>query len=473
MYEDEPLYLAASRAVGRATILGNSLQSSVEVELVDGAGSARLQLDVANLADSTSAISGRGDLSINDTSMLAVFVPSASDPRGTIEGGMTIAGSLSAPDFRGDIAWTDGAVGVRPAGIVISDINVRLTQRAPGQLSLDGSARSGDGQIRITGLSRVGSDTGVRTEIDVVGEQFELLRLPDWQLAASPAVNVVFDDRAVTVRGELTIPKADIAVRDVPDTATAPSPDAVVHRSQDQQPAAARRIDVDIRTVLGDDVQLSGFGLTTGLEGAVQLQGGSDVPWSGRGRLLLRDGRYKAYGQELEIERGVLIFAGPLENPQLDVRAIRRAGDVIAGIEIAGTPTQLQSRVFSEPGMSDAEALSYLLTGRPLASATSSGDGDVLASAAFALGVSGAGSITSQIRTDLGLDTLAVEGGASDGRLIAGKRFGDRLLVEYGYGLIDKLGTLLLRYQLNDRITLESRTGTVSNLDIVYSVKKK
>ena len=44
---------------------------------------------------------------------------------------------------------------------------------------------------------------------------------------------------------------------------------------------------------------------------------------------------------------------------------------------------------------------------------------------------------------------------------------------EYGYGLIDELGTLLLRYELNERLVLESRTGSVSNLDVVYSVKKK
>ena len=35
------------------------------------------------------------------------------------------------------------------------------------------------------------------------------------------------------------------------------------------------------------------------------------------------------------------------------------------------------------------------------------------------------------------------------------------------------LGTLLLRYQLTDRIILESRTGIVSNFDVLYSVKKK
>ena len=87
--------------------------------------------------------------------------------------------------------------------------------------------------------------------------------------------------------------------------------------------------------------------------------------------------------------------------------------------------------------------------------------------------MSGAGNIVSQVRSGLGLETLALEGGADDSRLIAGKRFGNRLLVEYGYGFVDKLGTLLLRYQLTDRLVLESRTGAVSNFDILYRVKKK
>ena len=205
----------------------------------------------------------------------------------------------------------------------------------------------------------------------------------------------------------------------------------------------------------------------------MRLRGGTHAPYTGNGKLSLREGRYKAYGQNLEIERGQLIFNGPLDNPQLDVRAVRRTTDVVAGIQLTGTPTQLRSNLFSEPSLGDAETLSYLLTGRPLTSAASSGEGDTLNAAAFALGVSSAGSIVSQVRSGLGLETLAVEGGAEDGRLIAGKRFGSRLLVEYGYGLIDKLGTLLLRYQLTDRIILESRTGTVSNFDILYSVKKQ
>ena len=125
------------------------------------------------------------------------------------------------------------------------------------------------------------------------------------------------------------------------------------------------------------------------------------------------------------------------------------------------------------PAMTDAETLAYLLTGRPLSGASDGDDGDLLNRAAFSLGLSRAGAIVSRVRSSLGLETLSIEGGSSDSRLIAGKRIGDRLLIEYGYGLVDQLGSLLLRYELTDRLVLESRTGTVSNLDLLYSVKKQ
>ncbi len=247
----------------------------------------------------------------------------------------------------------------------------------------------------------------------------------------------------------------------------------MVHRQDGGETDRIRRIDLHLRTSLGDDVQFAGFGLTTGLEGAIQLRGGTHAPFTGHGHLSLVGGRYQAYGQELEIEQGNLVFTGPLDEPSLDIRAIRRTPDVIAGIQISGTPSRLRSDVFSEPALGDAETLSYLLTGRPLATSMDAGEGDALNRAAFALGLSGAGLVTSQIRTQLGLETLTIEGGTEDSRLVAGKRLGDRLLVEYGYGLVDKLGTLMLRYQLNDRFMLESRSGTVSNLDILYRARKR
>ena len=471
--DDEKLSAVLAEASGQASVTDNRLVSSLRLGLADGTGDARVDLTVEDMLDSNSAVTGHGEVALRDMSLFAVFVPDIAKPRGLVSGKLDISGSFAQPELLGAVSITDGGFGVRKAGIEISELNASVSQTQVGRLRLEGSARSGAGQINIQGDIWASADTGIRSELLITGQDFELSRLPDWQVSASPSIAMVFDDYKTTVTGNLFIPSTNVSIKEIPESAVSPSQDALVHRAEDVQPAARRQILLDVAVGLGEDVKFAGFGLSTGIEGAVRIKGGTQVPYTGSGRLILRDGRYKAYGQELDIERGQLIFNGPLENPQLDIRAVRRTPDVVAGIQISGTPLQLRSTVFSEPPLRDAEALSYLLTGRPLAGATSSGEGDMLNAAAFALGVSSAANIVSQVRSGLGLETLAVEGGAEDGRLIAGKRFGDRLLVEYGYGLIDKLGTLLLRYQLTDRIILESRTGTVSNFDIVYSVKKQ
>ena len=470
--EGENLSVELSEAFVSATLTDNRLAGSLQLSIADADASAAGEFRMDDLFDMTSMIAGQASLSVADAGVFAFLLPDLDSVSGSIDGRLTVDGSLRLPAVTGEVSLTGGTFRARQTGAQIRDFNLTLAQRAPGQLQLRGSALSGDGQVSVAGDTLVSSDTGIRTELQIQGADFEVARLPDFAITASPDLAVVFDDRLTSVTGELRIPKADIVVRSLPESAVSPSRDAVVHRTgAAAEERRGRQTDVDILASLGEQVSFAGFGLTAGVEGALRIRGGTHAPFVGAGQLNLRDGRYKAYGQDLEIERGELIFNGPLDNPQLDVRATRKAGDVTAGIRLNGTPNNLRSEVFSEPVLSDAETLSYLLTGRPLGG--SGEDGDMLNKAAFALGLSGAGKVASQVRAGLGLETLQIEGGADDGRIIAGKRFGSRLMVEYGYGIIDKLGTLLLRYQLNDRLVLESRTGTGSNLDIVYSVKKQ
>ncbi len=473
LIDGEELTVSFANAVVRAEVVDNRGAAAARFELDGGGGSASIDMRSANVFDLTAPVEGQATLSLADADLFAFLLPALSDPYGLIEGTIEIGGTPAAPEFAGALTLSEGRFAVREAGIVVFDVNARVEQRSTGRLRLSGSGRSGEGTVSIEGETIVGAETGIRSEVRIRGENFELMRLPDWQLAASPDVGIVFDDRSAVVTGTLDIPRAAITLREIPESAVSASPDVVVHRPGIDEPAPGRTIGIDVDVSLGEEVGFSGFGLETGLEGALRVRGGTDAPYTGVGRLSLSGGRYEAYGQELDIELGNLIFNGPLDEPQLDVRAVRRAGDVTAGILLTGTPEQLRSELVSDPPMSDAEALSYLLTGRPLESATDAGEGDTLNQAAFALGLSGAGSIVSQIRSDLGLDTLSVEGGASNSRIVAGKQISERLFVEYGYGLIDQLGELLLRYQLNDRLILESRTGSVSNLDIVYSVKKE
>ena len=70
------------------------------------------------------------------------------------------------------------------------------------------------------------------------------------------------------------------------------------------------------------------------------------------------DGTYQAYGQKLDIERGVLTFNGPVENPRLDIEATRPNLDVRVGVAVTGTALNPRVRLFSEPEMSDIDKLS-------------------------------------------------------------------------------------------------------------------
>ncbi|MDH3578423.1 MAG: translocation/assembly module TamB domain-containing protein [Gammaproteobacteria bacterium] len=473
IFEGDELSASFDRAFAKASVIDNHLKGDLEFRLTDQTDHIRSTIEITDLFDPNSALRGQGSLELTDLSVLSFFIPDLTKPAGTIAGNVDVAGSLVAPEINGEIGLGGGSFGVRRAGIAVTDVNIKLTQPDVAHLLLQGSARSGDGRLDIRGKTELNSTSGIRTELTLNGENFTLIQLPDWQVTASPAIAVLFDDNAIRVSGEVRIPRANINIPTVPETAERTSSDVVVHREDEPAPTKRRILYVDVRTILGNAVVLSGFGLTTGLEGSVRIMGSSNTPYTSSGRVVLRGGRYQAYGQNLTIDSGELIFNGPLINPTLNIRANRKATDgTVAGIHLTGTPTALKSQVYSEPAKGDAEALSYLLTGRPLGSADSA-EGAMLNQAAFALGLASAGSIASVIRNELGFETLGIQGGAENRQFVAGKRIGDRLLIEYAYGMIDNLGTLLLRYQLTNRIILESRSGTARMLDIVYSVKKQ
>lgn len=471
-FEGDAVTTNFERAIASAAVVDNRLVGEFELRLDNETDHVTGNVEIGDLFDLASPLLGQGSLELKDLSLLSFFYPDVAKPAGRIFSDIRVGGSLLSPELVGEAGLSQGSVDVRRAGISVTDIELLLRQREAGQLTLQGSARSGEGRLELSGDTLIGANSGIRTEIRVEGDDFALLRLPDWQLTASPSVTVLLDERATRVSGELAIPKASISVHTVPETTEQPSSDVVVYRGEQKKATTRRQLHVDVNTILGEEVFFSGFGLTTGLEGAVRIAGGNESPYKSSGRVVLRDGRYKAYGQSLDIESGELIFNGPLTSPSLNVRATRTASDnTVAGIHLTGTPEALSSRVYSEPALADAEALSYLLTGRPLASANAA-EGDMLNQAAFSLGLSSAGNVVSRIRNELGLDTLGVQGDADNRQLFAGKRLGDRLFIEYAYGVVDSLGTLLLRYQLNRRLAIESRSGSTRLIDVIYSVKK-
>ena len=85
-------------------------------------------------------------------------------------------------------------------------------------------------------------------------------------------------------------------------------------------------------------VTFKGFDFTAYLDGELEAIETPGEKTRGRGALSFRQGKYRGYGQDLTIDPGRLIFAGPINNPSLDVLAYRKAADnTRAGFKVTGT----------------------------------------------------------------------------------------------------------------------------------------
>ncbi|MEJ2240004.1 MAG: translocation/assembly module TamB domain-containing protein, partial [Gemmatimonadales bacterium] len=193
------------------------------------------------------------------------------------------------------------------------------------------------------------------------------------------------------------------------------------------------------------------------------------------GQLSIQQGRYTAYGQDLTIETGRVIYAaGPIDNPGLDIRAVRQARDgVVAGLNVAGTLKEPEVTVFSEPPMMQSEALAYLLLGRPL-SELSTSEGGQLSNAAASLGLRGGSMLAQRIAQTIGIDEAGIEseGEWDEASIYAGQYLSPRLYVSYGIGLFDASSLFRIRYNLSRRWTLQAETGEKTSTDITYKIER-
>ena len=181
----------------------------------------------------------------------------------------------------------------------------------------------------------------------------------------------------------------------------------------------------------------------------------------GTGEINILKGRYRAYGQFLDIENGRLLFTGvPLTNPGLDIPAIRKSNGITTGIKVGGRLQQPQLELFSIPAMGQTDTLSYLLLGRPMENATGA-EGAMMAKAALALGLAGGDQLARTIGDRFGLDEMRVESSESrdQASLVVGRYLSPRLYVSYGVGLIESFNTLNLRYQISDKWQLKTESG--------------
>lgn len=418
-------------------------------------------------------LAGKLDVSFNELSLLPLLYPDVESVEGKVKGALTLKGTLSRPDIDGVLQLDAQQLILWRPGLEVKNLKIQASSNREGELILDASARSGEGQMQLKG--NIAIDKTGRWQVDgrLHGENFTVLRTPQAQVDISPDMTVNATPDLITMRGNIDIPSADIKLATIP-SGVKPSADVIIV-NQDE-PVKTGNIDAELNVRMGKDVKLSGYGFKGRLEGQLTVQEKPGKSRNVNGNLSIAEGQYGAYGRELFIEKGQLLFFGAsVDNPGIDLRAERRISDVTAGVHVIGRLQRPELRLYSSPSMDDANTLAYLLLGRPLQQASSS-EGDMLYKATSALSLAGGEFIAKRIGSHFNISDLALEPekretGEESVNVVLGTYLTPSLYVRYVMRVGETVNAWRMTYTINDKWSLETETGTYSGADILYTVE--
>lgn len=451
-------------------------QASLHLEPnVDGVSAIDADFETVALAQlienkAPAAIKGKVTTAIQDLSALELSHPAFTDLNGKFDLNIAISGTTSQPQIEGKASLREGQVAIVDAGIVLKQIEANIDGNL-NQVVFDYQATSGQGALNGDGTFTL-NDADWELKTAVKAQQFTVMNTPEALVIAEPDLIILVTPKLTKVTGKVVIPEAELEPTQFNSTVS-PSQDVVIISDEPAAEQAGPTTELDIKIILGDKVKLKALGFQGRLTGDLRVSGNTNDILLGNGEIKIKDGSYLAYGQLLKVDDGSIRFAGgAIDNPELDIKAVRVGKDYKAGLHIEGYASSPQANLFSDPNMTQDNILSYILLGRPLDQASAT-DAALLASAASGLGLQNGAMMGDQIASTFGLDEFSVQGDSADNAALqVGKYLSPKIYLSYGIGVFDSVSTVELRYQLSKIWSLKAESGTESGVDLLYSYER-
>ena len=436
-------------------------------------------------------VRGTASAQLPQVGVWSALAPPGWRMRGTLQANAALTGTRGAPQWSGTLKADE--LGLRSVvdGFAFSNGQLRATL-AGDKITIERFSLQGPrgtepgGTLEASGTAEWRAAEGSTKrqafiELQATASKLRVSNRADRRLTLSGQLKAQLAGPRLTLRGQLT---TDAALFVLPDELAPTLSSDVVKRgtfSPPEDPDAVRvQPDVQVDLDLGDQFEVRGRGLQTRLSGQLSVRSTPAVPAPRvLGEVRAVSGTYRAYGQQLSIETGVLRFTGPYDDPTLDILTVRPqqgTGGQRVGVQITGSAQSPRVRLFSDPELPDSEKLAWLVLGRP---ATGAGaEAAVLQQAAMALLARNSSGTEGGLASSLGLDELGFRGQATnaDGTTAAaaltlGKRISNDLYLAYERSLAGTMGTVSIFYDVSRYLTLRARAGEENAVDLIFTVR--
>ena len=436
---------------------------------------------------------------IESLAFLNPMLTEVSDIAGQLLYSWKITGTPKKPVYDGKATIKDAKLKLNRIGTRLNDIQLSLQSDNFEKIHYQGYANAGSGKLNLSGITNFGS-AEVESQFILKGKNALLIDTDAAKVTVEPNLRVDIKGNKIDVNGSVMIPTALITPADYSSTLTL-SDDVVFADELNNPPTSPWQLTSRLELQLGNKVLLNFMGLKALLGGDLILRDGTNKPTTASGELYIKRGRFDAYGQNLKIQEGKLLFSGgPVTNPGLSVRAIKKVGavqitgndsgngskylsnDTTVGIKLIGTLQKPTLSLFSIPsGLTQAQILSQLVVGKPLSEIGDDKDKLLDALKNTNTQPSETKMLVAQLKHGLGLDELGVQTGdlehakqsaIKNTSLTLGKLLSPKLLISYSMGLTESINIFSATYRINDKWMLRSQTDLdSSSVDLMYSIE--
>jgi translocation and assembly module TamB len=454
---------ARSRVTLSARVASRFGELDAGGEIAPAAGATGLALG----ADSTLALQGR--IAFADVRVLSRALLQDGRIDGKLDATLKASGTLGEPLLVGQLRGDALALELPPYGVFLRNGTLRASLQGD-RLQIESlTIEGGDGQLSASGFVplRLGSEARIAWS----ATRFKVIDRPELLLVASGRGEAHFDGKRLALSGDLRADRGKIEMA----RERLPKLGDDVRVVGGERPAARRRgaipVTLDVHLDLGEQLEIRAQGLEGKLTGHLDFATTDEGELRAWGKVQTLNATFFAYGQKLQVDPGILVFDGPIDNPTLQVTAWRRNLPVEAGVQVSGTARAPRMQVVSQPPVPEGERLSWLVLGRPPSDATKADLGMLQAAAGALLARGDAMPLDRRIARAFGLDELTLRGtGEAQDRVVAlGKRLSDRLYISYEQGIGAVASNLVkMDYSLSRRWSLRAETGTSSGGGLFY-----
>jgi translocation and assembly module TamB len=404
-----------------------------------------------------------------DLAPVQSFIPSLTALAGELSTDIHVKGTLKQPIIMGDASIEQLSLTTLSSPTIFNNGQLKLNFTG-NSASMLGNIFVEQQQAKLTGNANWQKE--LLADLDFNGDKLHVLIPGKIVLTSTQQLQAHIQGNKIDLTGDVVVHDGELTLNKLPDGGVPLSQDVRIVDDNDQVIVKQSNVEIttNVKVKIAKKFNVVGQGFTGHVGGDLAVSQQAMKPLQLFGNLQIIGGKYKAYGQDLAVEKGEISFTGPVTKPLINVLATRSIKDEskIVGIKLSGPADALSLQLFSDPMMEQNEILSYLIRGRGLDAGTSNSAATGLA---LGVGLTNATGWLSKLDkvpllNNVELDTQGQ--GANTQATISGY-LGNRVYLKYGIGVFSPVNELTLRFYLFNKLWVESVTSIEKSVDVYYS----